>query len=214
MKKSRARSPEKKAEKFQEIVTQGRELFLQVGSQGFSMRALAKKLKMSPGNLYNYVQSKRELWFATIKEDFKVFTEGMVKIVDSFSGSQIDLLIKIANYYFDFATEDFDRYKMMFMTPAPPADTIGPIEASYQPKSFEIMVDIVKTAMAQDEIIEMDPMLFTLFIWGIVHGNVELRVPVAFFPKHFITQMGELSKQKEFILAQLQKMMANYKKKK
>ena len=71
MAKTRARSPIKKAEKFEEILKEGRNLFLKHGSEGFNMRAIAKKVDMQQGNLYNYVQSKRELWFAVIQKDFQ-----------------------------------------------------------------------------------------------------------------------------------------------
>jgi AcrR family transcriptional regulator len=211
-KKKRARSPEEKKEQFKKIITVGRKLFLEVGSEGFSMRALAKKLGMSPSNLYNYVGSKRELWFATIQEDFEVFTTKMKDLVEDHKGTQVELLIAIAEFYFDFAYEDFSRYQMMFMTPAPDSETIGPIEEKYNPKSFEIMVSVVKKAIKQGEIDHLNPMLFALFLWGIVHGNVELRVPEAFFPKQFIITMGDLSTQKVFVMKQIRNIMSYYKK--
>ena len=77
-KSTRARAPEKKKEQFNMILEEGKELFIRYGGHGFSLRALAKRMKMSQSNLYNYVQSKRELWIAIrIKyfKEFQTFTE-------------------------------------------------------------------------------------------------------------------------------------------
>ena len=63
-KKTRSRSPEKKAAQFQRILEAGKDLFLEKGRDGFSLRGLAKNLGMNQNNLYNYVDSKRELWIA------------------------------------------------------------------------------------------------------------------------------------------------------
>ncbi|MHA1659205.1 MAG: TetR/AcrR family transcriptional regulator [Promethearchaeota archaeon] len=60
----RARSEEKKAIKFEKILEAGKKLFLEKGSEGFSMRNLANRLGMNKNNLYNYIESKRELWIA------------------------------------------------------------------------------------------------------------------------------------------------------
>ncbi|MBK5134244.1 TetR/AcrR family transcriptional regulator, partial [Candidatus Bathyarchaeota archaeon] len=54
----------KKAAQFEQILEAGKELFLEKGRDGFSLRGLAKILGMNQNNLYNYVESKRELWIA------------------------------------------------------------------------------------------------------------------------------------------------------
>lgn len=210
MSKTRARSPEKKAEQFQEIIKEGRKLFLTFGSEGFSMRAIAKKLDMQQGNLYNYVQSKRELWFAVIQEDFQKFTNKMKDIVENHIGSSIDLLEKLAEFYLNFALEDSERYKMMFLTPAPPAPAIGPIEAHYQPESFDIMQQVVQQAIENKELVGIEPLKFTLFIWGIVHGNVSLLQPEYLFPQQYAHRLNYQEKYPEFFMEQIREILHSY----
>ncbi len=210
MSKKRARSPEKKATQFQKILTEGRKLFLKYGSEGFSMRAIAKKVDMQQGNLYNYVQSKRELWFAVILEDFQKFTENMKAVIDTHQGSSIDLLEKLAEFYLNFAIEDIERYRMMFMTPAPPSSSIGPIESNYQPESFDLMLQVVNQAVDNKELSNVDPTKFTMFIWGIVHGNVELLQPEFLFPLQYAQKLDYQKEYTSFVLNQIKKILRNY----
>ncbi|MHA1556428.1 MAG: TetR/AcrR family transcriptional regulator [Candidatus Heimdallarchaeota archaeon] len=213
MPKTRARSPEKKAEKFREIIKEGRKLFLKFGSEGFSMRAIAKNTGMQQGNLYNYVQSKRELWFAVIQEDFQHFTERMKQVTETHQGSAIKLLEKIAECYFDFAVEDTERYKMMFLTPAPPSSSIGPIESYYQPESFEIILQTVQTAIEQKELVDVEPLNFTLFLWGIVHGNVSLLQPEYLFPQQYAQNLNYQEGYQKFFMKQIEEILEYYSRK-
>ena len=98
-KTTRARAPEKKKEQFDKILEAGKELFIKYGTHGFSLRALAKKLKMSQSNLYNYVQSKRELWIAIRIKYFKEFQTKFSEILEAHKDSYIDIWMKMANFY-------------------------------------------------------------------------------------------------------------------
>jgi len=210
MSKKRARSPEKKAIQFQEILTEGRKLFLRYGSEGFSMRAIAKKMGMQQGNLYNYVQSKRELWFAVVQEDFQKFTMKMKVVIENHQGSSIELLEKLAEFYLNFAISDLERYQMMFMTQAPPSKSIGPIEANYQPLSFDFMLQVVHQAFENKELKNIDPTKFTMFIWGIVKGNVELLQPEGIFPKQYAQKLDYQKEYTSFVLDQIKRILQFY----
>ena len=59
-----------KEEQLHLILKTGRELYLEHGSDDFSLRKVAQKLKMAPSNMYNYFIDKRELWFAMLNEEY------------------------------------------------------------------------------------------------------------------------------------------------
>ena len=139
----RARSVEEKEKKQQKIMEKGEELFLKKGAEGFGMRELAKEAEMTVGNLYNYFQSKRELWFAIINKHFDNYTRGMEGFVKNHKGSTISLLEKLAVEYLAFAMADLRRYQMMFVIPAPPAGEEGPHELVCNPVSLFILQGIV-----------------------------------------------------------------------
>ena len=83
--KKRNRSPKLKEQKFKEIIKIGKQKLLiedvfeaehpfssqqarKISISGFNMQDIAQKVKMTRSNLYRYVESKRELWFAILQE--------------------------------------------------------------------------------------------------------------------------------------------------
>lgn len=154
-KKTRARSPEKKAEQFDRILEEGKEMFFKYGTHGFSTRALAQKLGMTQPNLYNYVSSKRELWIAIRMKYYDEYLEGQRKIIADHKGSNSELYYKFAEYFLDFASKDYKRFLLMFLLSAPPSKKIGPLEKSYKPYQLaKFITDLVKKATKAEEMDE------------------------------------------------------------
>ena len=160
-----------KEEQFERIMNTGRELFLS-SSKEFSMRQLARQLGMSQGNLYNYVTSKRELWFAVINRDFRDFENGMKSIFDSHRGSTLELLDSLAENYFQFAMEDLQRYQMMFSSPPPASGPVGTYETSHEATSLDNLIQIIENAVKEREIIEDEPAKLAFYFWSVLHGTV------------------------------------------
>ncbi|MBD3255528.1 MAG: TetR family transcriptional regulator [Candidatus Lokiarchaeota archaeon] len=171
--KTPARSEEDKQKEFQRIIETGRELFVSKGSYGFSTRALAKKLNMSQGNLYNYVKSKRELWIAIRNQDFKKLKNEMEQIIEEHKGDIFKLLEEIANYYLDLAKNDYRRFQMMFLIPAPPSKKVGPIEKNYKLiDPLDLIKKALKSAMEKNEIKKMDENFLSYFVYSLVQGAI------------------------------------------
>ncbi|MBD3194277.1 MAG: TetR family transcriptional regulator [Candidatus Lokiarchaeota archaeon] len=166
-----ARSDEDKQKNLDEIIDAGRELFVKKGTYGFSTRALAKKIKMTQGNLYNYVKSKRELWIAIRSEDMKIFKKRLQSIADTHEESYILLFKRMMNFYLDFARNEYRRFQMMFMVPAPPSDEIGPIEKEYELiNPLEVVKNALKKAMDAGEIRKTDVDQLSYTIYALIHG--------------------------------------------
>ena len=141
-KKTRARAPEKKKQQFNNILEAGINLFIERGSHGFSLRELANKVNMSKSNLYNYVISKRELWYAIRSKYFSEYRKGLTKYIEGTERDPVELLVKWAQYFLDFAAEDTRRFEMMFFIRAPSSNKIGPHEKKYRP------LDLVNKGLA------------------------------------------------------------------
>lgn len=175
MKNNRTRKPartkKEKTDLRQDIIEKGRELFNTKGSYGFKTRALAEKLNMSQGNLYNYVKSKRELWIAIRIEDYKKMITDVQNIIDSFEGSRIDLLKKIAIYYLNFATRERHRFQMLFLIPPPPAKEKGPIEKHYKRRNpLNLIKHVLIDAMDAREIKERDVNQVAYMYYALLQG--------------------------------------------
>ena len=172
LKQTRARSEDKKADQRERILEAGNELFLKKGSQGFSMRNLAEMLGMTKNNLYNYVESKRELWIAIRNKFYSQFKEENLKIIENHEGSRCDLIVKLYGHFLDFANRDYDKFKMMFnVVEAPPSNKIGPIEKTY--KEFRLLdgtTKLIQEAIRAGEITKNSASLLSLFTYSLVMG--------------------------------------------
>jgi AcrR family transcriptional regulator len=128
-------------------------MFIEYGTDGFSTRVLAEKLGMTQPNLYNYVQSKRELWIAIKSKYHQEYFEGFNNRLHEHTGSYLDLFYKFVEYFLEFLTADYERFQMMFLQSAPPSKRKGPIEKSY--KAFPIIkyaIGLVEKAAENNEI--------------------------------------------------------------
>ncbi|MFX1338251.1 MAG: TetR/AcrR family transcriptional regulator [Promethearchaeota archaeon] len=152
-KKTRARSPEKKAEQFDKILEEGKDMFVKYGTHGFSTRALAQKLDMTQPNLYNYVSSKRELWIAIRIKYYNEYSEGLKKIINEHQGSYTELFYKFSEFFLEFAAADYKRFQLMYLISAPPSKKVGPLEKGYKPFQLpKLFLDLAKDAVKAGEI--------------------------------------------------------------
>ena len=176
--KKRSRSKKDKALKMERILDGCLKLIKEKGFFGFEMRALAKHLGMSKGNLYNYVSSKRELWIAVRIKTMKDFKTGIEKI--AFSGGKensIELLKNIGRFVLDFAAEDSNRWKLMTSTrpPDPPVKDgkpfIGEIEKHYESSQvLDAIFNILQVGHSRGEIKDLDLKLVGFYLYSIVLG--------------------------------------------
>lgn len=170
-KQTRSRSPEKKAAQFERIIEAGKKLFSEKGSEGFSLRGLAKVLDMNQNNLYNYVDSKRELWIAIRNKFFKHQRDENRKIIKNHKGSIVDLLLKITSNFLDFATKDFGAFSMMHFIQSPPSNKIGPFEKEYRAFNFlDGTTRIVQKAIDVGEIKENNATALSFHIYSLILG--------------------------------------------
>ncbi|MHA2400288.1 MAG: TetR/AcrR family transcriptional regulator [Promethearchaeota archaeon] len=171
-KQTRARSEDKKADQFEKILEAGKELFLEKGAHGFSIRNVAEKLDMTKNNLYNYIESKRELWIAIRNKFYKQFKEENLEIIKKPHNSHIDLLLTIFDHFFDFADRDSGVFTMMFaLTSAPPSSKVGPNEEKY--REFRLLdgnTTLIRKAIEGDETQIENPALASLFLYSLLFG--------------------------------------------
>lgn len=84
---TRARSPEKKQERFQQIMDVTNQLFLNHSYHDITLTTIAKELNWSRGNLYKYVNTKEEIFLELYLEKQNQFVEDLKQ---SFTLQQLD----------------------------------------------------------------------------------------------------------------------------
>lgn len=215
-KKTRARAPEKKEEQYNKILDAGKGLFVKYGTHGFSMRALARNLNMSQTNLYNYVESKRELWIAIRTKYFAEFQEGFNNLINKHKGRYVDLLLKISEFFLEFASADYHRFQMMFLISAPPSKKIGPLEKAYEPFQFIGQgLEIVKKAIEANEIKTNNANEYFYYFYGLLFGaakveaDLKLRVKIT---EPIVIEQQRLSAKRfrEFVLEELRSQIQRF----
>jgi AcrR family transcriptional regulator len=163
---------EKREDQIEKILEAGRQLFLDEGVEGFSMRNLAEKLDMTKNNLYNYYTSKRELWIALRNKFYNQFYEENLEIKLNHKGNVCDLILKLFEHFFEFAEKDFGVFSMMHArTTAPPSDKIGEEERKYE--GFRLLdgnTRLLKEAKKQGETKFENPALVSLFLYSLIFG--------------------------------------------
>jgi len=170
-KKTRSRSPEKKAQQFERILEAGKQLFSQKGREGFSLRKLAEILDMNQNNLYNYVESKRELWVCIRKKFYEQYRDESRSIIKDHDGSTVDLLVDLYEHFFKFAEEDYGAFAMMHIIQSPPSDKIGPYEKQYKPFHFlDGTTRVIQKAINEGEIKKNNAALLSFFIYSLTLG--------------------------------------------
>ena len=176
------------------------------------MRVLAKRLDMSQGNLYNYWTSKRDLWYNILEQDFQEFEGQLLKIIKAHEGSYLSLLEKLAEYYFIFARDNYQKYQLMFVTIPPPAEKKGRKERGFEPKTIHILMRIVQDAVESGEL-EIDNVLhFTLYLWSVIHGTVLVSRTILFDTDSDLSTFGDAENFLTYVKAILKKQIATYSK--
>jgi AcrR family transcriptional regulator len=171
VKKSRSRTPEKKAQQFERIIDAGKKLFQEKGREGFSLRGLANNLDMNPNNIYNYVENKRELWICIRKKFYEQYREDSRDLIKNHDGSTVELLLDLFDHFFKFAEEDYAAFAMMHIIPSPPSEKIGSFEKQYKPFHFlDGTTRVIQKAINAGEIKENNAAILSFFIYSLTLG--------------------------------------------
>ena len=160
------------------IIEKGRELFSEKGFD-LSMRDLARSLNTQASSLYRHVQSKRELWFAITTKDYSDFDKGIKGLVSSQgSESAVSLLRRVGKYFLEFARDDFNRFKLMFLYEPPTEDSAGPFEQACEPDSLTGLIQICQVIIEQEKLTKIKAKELAILIYSQILGYTIISSPI------------------------------------
>lgn len=155
------------------ILASARDLYLEKGLRGFSMRHLAGKLDVSPTALYRHYRNKEDLIHKVIEEAVKVFS---TYLFTSLAGRTPEDRYRLGGEaYLDFALEQRKYYEVIFM--APEQIGIGPAPECVQNEdlaTFQLLIDRVQELMDKGILAKDAPKDVAVTIWAHRHGLVSL----------------------------------------
>jgi len=116
------------------------------GAPALSLRAIARKLKITAPAIYNYFPSRDELVTALIVDAFTSLGDSQKQAIESIPASKPELrLSTLGLAYRDWAIQYEQRYQLIFGTPIP--DYVGPDDVTMPPAAWAL-VPLIETLQA------------------------------------------------------------------
>ncbi len=179
------------------ILEAARELFIDEGYEGVSMRQIADKIEYSPTAIYVHFKDKDELFLEICHQDFRLLAQSMVSLAQV--ADSVERLRKIGLAYIEFGLNNPNHYRRMFMTPHPPvpkgaAELMG--KGNPEEDAYELLRATVGEALKAGAFREhlKDADLIAQTLWAGVHGVTSLQIAKCndgWVPWRSVKQRGE-----------------------
>jgi AcrR family transcriptional regulator len=156
------------------ILVEAREVLLENGLNGFSMRGVADRVGVSATALYRHFEHKDALLASLLEHGFTTFANYLVRALAGKTPLERFRLTGLA--YFDFALEHPRDYELMFMTScrALGFDKVSADIKQRMNGTFVFLVDRTVECMKAGVFAERDPHAVALSVWADVHGLASL----------------------------------------
>ena len=157
------------------LLDEARDLYLQGGLAGFSLREVARRVGISAAAVYRHYDGKEALLHEVCGEGFRVFSSYLLKSLAAPTPKA--RLHAAAEQYLRFALEEPRHYRFIFMGAA--AD-LGQLSLELPPgqhePTFQFLIDRVRECIQAKVLARGDAELIATQIWAHVHGLVSLRL--------------------------------------
>lgn len=149
------------------VVAVSREIILSEGHEALSLRNLAAHLNVTAAALYAYVDDKLDLLRAVAALEF----ERLIRTYESVGGAEpIERLYNISYAYVDYARNNPELFRVMFLFPPGVDDPQFGEHNSWADRSFRTAARVAEQAIEQGKLVGTDPLLTSVTIWSAVHG--------------------------------------------
>jgi len=149
------------------VVDAARELLMQDGLGGLSLRRLASRLDVTAAALYAYVDNKRDLLEAVIETEFS-------RLIAEFTryerGDPITRMCNMSWAYVNYALENPRVFRTMFMFRAQLSTDPTGNDFAMATQAFTAARKPLADAMEQGLLRKGDPLMAHLTVWTAVHG--------------------------------------------
>jgi len=176
---TKERRVREKLETRDKILEAARDLFLSQGYEGVTMRKVVEKIEYSPTAIYVHFKDKEDLFHQLCQEDF-------ARLAQVFQSSAMPLdplerLRFIGRTYVEFGIQYPNHYKLMFMTPHPPAELDErdhEIMGNPEVDAYAFLKLTVQRAIDAECFREelKDAELLSQTLWAAVHGVISLNI--------------------------------------
>ena len=156
------------------ILNEARELLLEAGLSGFSMRALAERVGVTATALYRHFDDRDALLASLLDEGFRTFGSYLMRALSG--ATPLERFRLTGKAYLDFALEHARDYELMFLTNCEDlglqrlSEEIGQRAQS----TFVFLVDRVSECMEAGIFTRAEPRTVAVYVWAQTHGLASL----------------------------------------
>jgi AcrR family transcriptional regulator len=173
---SAERRTRERAETRERILEAAREMFVELGYEATTMRAIADRIEYTPTAIYHHFRNKEALLSELCALDFRALATAFQRI--GRIEDPVERLRRAGRTYVEFGLEHPMQYQLMFMTRKPPEITrvVHPADPSEGAFAFlrETCADLIASGRLRPEY--RDPDELALMAWSAVHGFLALRI--------------------------------------
>jgi AcrR family transcriptional regulator len=173
------RRERERTETREKILEAARELFINEGYEGVSMRQIAEKIEYSPTAIYVHFKDKDELFLEICHQDFQLLGRSMGALAQI--ADPVERLLRIGRAYIEFGLNHPNHYRRMFMTPHLPVpkdaqEIMG--KGNPEEDAYELLRATVAEALKAGAFREhlKDADLVAQTLWAGVHGVTSLQI--------------------------------------
>ncbi len=154
-------------------------MFVAEGYEAVTMRKIAERIEYSPTAIYAHFKDKNALVRELCENDFQSFArkfQDFLRIDDP-----VERMRRGGIAYFEFATENPQQYRLMFMTPRPEIEGEDEAAAKDPGRNAYLFLrssveDAMKKGLLRPELTDVD--LVAQTIWAGLHGVIALQIAV------------------------------------
>ncbi len=156
------------------LLREARDLYLELGPAGFSLREVARKVRVSPAAVYRHFDSKEALLTEVCAAGFRQFGAYLMRALAA--PTPRDRMAACARQYLAFALENPQDYRTMFMGAADTFVHVSAAKRGAPSSAFQFLVDRVEECVRDRVVRTGDSTETATVIWAHVHGLVSLRL--------------------------------------
>jgi AcrR family transcriptional regulator len=188
----------------QEILDAARELFIRLGYEATSVRAIAAKVGCSPGILYHYFEDKAAIMAQLVREAFHRLSDRMKRMTTD-DAPPLDRLRRALRTYIEFGVEHPHHYSLLFGAPAAADAKIKQAFEIEGMSCFGCLQSLTASTIAAGVLrpeLE-DPAEIAQALWVSVHGMVSLLIGCDNFP--FVERTRLIDRQVDVLIEGLRR---------
>lgn len=157
------------------ILHSARDLLLQEGLAGLSMRRVAERAGVGTMTTYRHFESKQDLLAHVVVEGFRLFQTYFYAALEGTDPA--DRLWRSAAAYLAFAVDHPQYYRLMFASPVSLRSLdLGEVGRSQVAAALQFLTDRVAECATAGVLHTNDPRLTALGLWSQAHGLVSLHL--------------------------------------